>query len=601
MTQTIVCNDDIRWFEQQSKSELTMIVGQMTSLMEAIADTKHDTDARVAKLQNQGWFKRLWNTITGKNKATKEEIRRNQDKIVGYISQAVAKLLELGLIEMRAIQSLGNRINQVYAQLTEYYNEQLQMKAQITEIQEIQKQTIQSLGEIASKLDEKIESVDNYHMLRAEIEQGKYKNKSRLYSICSVLSQLDQRTINDERKIEILKVDLQRFNIAPSQSMAIKEYLSEILSLSDEEVGFIYLELCNYKDSFPANMIVETIEEYHFLSRLEKMSKRKKAVIDNILDNHDIEGNTVFAYSDIFESLIENRANSMISLDELEMTTIPSTNTNSFSSNLKHSNSKPESSTYPIPEINEGEILYWKGIQQEISSFYFPRNDYSTGNMFDERDVFKSQKGKAFFEEAAKKGNSHALFRLKLYSFISNEIPSILKKEKDAQNRQIEMEIDKAKREAAREAQIDAMIEYSHLGPISRRKMVDHAVRIRANSAGSMAKLKAELDTIQEYQDKRMNVIKHWLREHKDDDSEALFLLKIVKQHHTTFVSIDDLEDMFVHDSSLLESAALQGHIPAQYELGIKNKNEALLKKLAELGYSPLNLEQITYWYHSTI
>jgi len=36
MTQTIVCNDDIRWFEQQSKSELTMIVGQMTSLMEAM-------------------------------------------------------------------------------------------------------------------------------------------------------------------------------------------------------------------------------------------------------------------------------------------------------------------------------------------------------------------------------------------------------------------------------------------------------------------------------------------------------------------------------------------------------------------------------------
>lgn len=599
MTQTIVCNDDIRWFEQQSKSELTMIVGQMTSLMEAIADTKHDTDARVAKLQNQGWFKRLWNTITGKNKATKEEIRRNQDKIVGYISQAVAKLFELGLIEMKAIQSLGNRINQVYAQITEYYNEQLQMKAQITEIQEIQKQTIQSLGEIASKLDEKIESVDNYHMLRAEIEQGKYKNKSRLYSICSVLSQLDQRTINDERKIEILKVDLQRFNIAPSKSMAIKEYLSEILSLSDEEVGFIYLELCNYKDSFPANMIVETIEEYHFLSRLEKMSKRKKAVIDNILDNHDIEGNTVFAYSDIFESFIENRANSMISLDELEMTTIPSTNTNSFSSNLKHGNSKPESSTYPIPEINEGEILYWKGIQQEISSFYFPRNDYSTGNMFDECDVFESQKGKAFFEEAAKKGNSHALFRLKLYSFISNEIPSILKKEKDAQNRQIEMEIDKAKREAAREAQIDAMIEYSHLGTISRRKMVDHAVRIRANSAESMAKLKAEL----EYQDKRMNVIKHWLREHKDDDSEALFLLTIVKQYrpHENMCFIDVLEDFPISRRSLLELAALHGHIPAQYELGIKTQNEALLDILAELGYSPLNLEQITYWYHSTI
>ena len=33
----IVCNDDIRWFEKHSKSELTMIVGQMTFLVEAIS------------------------------------------------------------------------------------------------------------------------------------------------------------------------------------------------------------------------------------------------------------------------------------------------------------------------------------------------------------------------------------------------------------------------------------------------------------------------------------------------------------------------------------------------------------------------------------
>ena len=361
MTQTVVENDDIRWLKQHSKPELTMIVGQMTSLMEAIADTKHNTDALVAKLQNQGWFKRLWNSITGKNKATKKEIRQNQDKIVAYISQAVAKLVELGLIERQAIQSLGNRINQVYAQLTEYYNEQLYMKAQITEIQEIQNRTIQLISEIASKLDEKIESVDNYFMLRAEIEQGKYKNKSRIYAICSVLSQLDKRTINDERKIEILKIDLKRFKIIPSKKATIKEYLSEILSLSEAEVGIIYLELCNYRKSFPANIIVETIEEYHFLSRFEKMSKKKKTIINNILDNHYLEGNAVFTYSDIFENFIENRVNSAVGLDELEMNSVPSTPIDRLSSNLRQ-----EELSFPIHEEDKFKLYYEKRPTNEL-------------------------------------------------------------------------------------------------------------------------------------------------------------------------------------------------------------------------------------------
>lgn len=194
MVQSIVCGDDIRYFAQQPQSELTLIVGQMTSLLESISDLKRSTDSRVERLQNQGWFKRMWNTITGKNKATKEEIRRNQDKIVGYISESVAQLYKMNLIELQVMQSIGNRINQVYAQLTEVYNEQLQMRAQITEIQEIQQQTIRSLGEIANTLDEKIESIDNFHLLITEIQQKKYKNSNQLYGLCCVLAQLDRRT-----------------------------------------------------------------------------------------------------------------------------------------------------------------------------------------------------------------------------------------------------------------------------------------------------------------------------------------------------------------------------------------------------------------------
>ena len=449
MSQSIVCNDDIKWLEQRTPQEITMIVGQMTSLLEAISDTKKDTDAKVAKIQNQGWFKRLWNTITGKNKATKEDIRRNQDKIVGYISQAVAKLFELNLIEMQAIQSLGNRINQVYAQLTEVYNEQLQMKAQIAEIQSIQQETINSLGEIANDLDEKIESIDNFHMLTKEIEQGKYQNRSRIYSMCSVLAQLDKRTINDDRKMDILKVALQRIDIATFKNVSLKDCIMEVLSMSDEEAGTVYLELCNYRDTFPASILVEVIEEYHFLPKLEKMAKKKEVIIDKILEENNIDGSAEFSYSDILESFIENKSNTFLSLNQVpqiqmaeEGTTDSDENSNNntpgffgFIANtikdavksgevavlLSNSDESSEQKALPdtSPKIDEAEQLYWKGIYHQYEK---------------KHELTKPGLAKQYFQQAAEKGNTASFFYINYYMKSSYERKRFLESEANKGN-----------------------------------------------------------------------------------------------------------------------------------------------------------------------
>lgn len=426
MTQSIICGDDIRYLAQQPQSDLTLIVGQMTSLLESISDLKRSTDSRVEKLQNQGWFKRMWNTITGKNKATKEEIRRNQDKIVGYISESVAQLYKMNLIEMQVMQSLGNRINQVYAQLTEVYNEQLHMKAQITEIQEIQQQTIRSLGEIANTLDEKIESIDNFHLLIKEIEQGKYPSKNQLLSICCILAQLDKRTVSDARKMQILKDELQKAEIVNSNNVSIQNCIMGILAMSEDDIGKIYLELCNYTENFPANLFVETIEEYHFLSKLEKISKKKSSVIGDILDKYDIDGNAEFTYSDIFETFLDDKANSFISLDQLSLSLTSTNDTNDLIDNTDISEkindvttdlqySPPKSLTDSSAHVDEAEQLYWKGIYNEF------KRSFSCNN----GDIAKK-----YFEKATEKGHMASFFHIKYYTKSSDyEKERWLKKE----------------------------------------------------------------------------------------------------------------------------------------------------------------------------
>lgn len=328
MEQFIICND-INYIAQQPPSKITLIVGQMTSLLESISDLKRSTDNRVERLQNQSWFKRMWNTITGKNKATKEEIRRNQDKIVGYISESVAQLYKMDLIEMQVMQSLSNRINQVYAQLIEVYNEQLQMKAQIADMQEmkaqivelheIQQQTIRSLGEIANTLDEKIESIDNFHLLIKEIEQGKYPSKNQLLSICCILAQLDRRTTEDERKMNILKEALIQSGLISKKPVSLRDILMEIISLSDDKIGTVYLELSNYSDSFPVNIFIDVIETFHSPTDTDNLSKKKKVLIQSIIEKYNLESNKKLLYSDIFENLIRYKENSFVDLNSLSL------------------------------------------------------------------------------------------------------------------------------------------------------------------------------------------------------------------------------------------------------------------------------------------
>jgi hypothetical protein len=81
----LVPTEDIEYLAQQSSGQLTLIVAGMTELINSNAE-------KTAMLENQSWFQRMINSITGKNKATKEEIQRNHDKINLYVSQALIEL-----------------------------------------------------------------------------------------------------------------------------------------------------------------------------------------------------------------------------------------------------------------------------------------------------------------------------------------------------------------------------------------------------------------------------------------------------------------------------------------------------------------------------
>ena len=321
MNTQLLTGEDTRFLAQQPEYEVDIMVGQMTTLMQNITDLQNDTDDKVAQLQNQGWFKRMTNTLFGRNKATKQEIQKNNDKVMTYISQSVAQLYQMNLINERVICSLGNRMNEVYLQVTEMNQEMLTMKGQISQLMAVQQQTMEALGAFVNKLNEKIESVDNFHMMISEIQNGMYNDSSKLYNLCSILSQLDKRQMENNRKMALLKDSMEKAGIITEDEITVQECLKEIVALPQEKIGLIYLELCNFRNSFPANLFADMIEGYHFLSKMEKMSKKKEVLIQRVLDQYELDADATFSIADISESFFENKQECLINVDGLQIGT----------------------------------------------------------------------------------------------------------------------------------------------------------------------------------------------------------------------------------------------------------------------------------------
>lgn len=330
MNTQILTGEDTRFLAQQPEYEVDIMVGQMTTLMQNITDLQNDTDDKVAQLQNQGWFKRMTNTLFGRNKATKQEIQKNNDKVMTYISQSVAQLYQMNLINERVICSLGNRMNEVYLQVTEMNQEMLTMKGQISQLMAVQQQTMEALGAFVNKLNEKIESVDNFHMMISEIQNGMYNDSSKLYNLCSILSQLDKRQMEDNRKMALLKDSMEKAGIITEDNITVQECLKEIVALPQEKIGLIYLELCNFRNSFPANLFADMIEGYHFLSKMEKMSKKKEVLIQRVLDQYELDANAVFSIADISESFFESKQACLVSPEMLQIGENQHTEGNSY-------------------------------------------------------------------------------------------------------------------------------------------------------------------------------------------------------------------------------------------------------------------------------
>ena len=270
-------NEDLSFLSQQSQNKMNMIVFGMTALMD-------ETNDRVHQLESQTWFQRMSNTLTGKNKMTVNEIANNRDKINVYLSEAISCLYDQNKINENIILGLGNRLNELYAQ-------QIEIK--------------QMIGAFVTKLNQKIISIDNFHMLTEEINQGVYSAQTPIVSICRIVSLLDARTIHDSRKMEILLRAMEQNGLLSDEEVLFSAFLQELLTVSESDSGVIAMMFENAKEDYMTEIALQTVCQYYLLPDKVRKMKSKKAVVESVLRSNEIDLDCEISTKEYYESLIE--------------------------------------------------------------------------------------------------------------------------------------------------------------------------------------------------------------------------------------------------------------------------------------------------------
>lgn len=296
----LVLKEDINKVAELNSNALNTVVAQMTSLANAIVSDRDDIDSMVESLEKQAWYKRMWNTLTGKNKAAKEEIAQKKDQMTGYIIQSLGSLYEMGKISQDMVVSLGQKINDIYYQVSLNSFETLAAKEAIVQLRGM-------VGKIATELNAKIESVDNFNILNKQIEQGVYGNEKAVSAICRILSNMDNRMLSDQRKVDIIGRSMETAGIINDADTAITDIMADIAEVTDDKIGEVYLELSSMSGNFWAGLFSQVMERYTMLPKMERMAKKKDVIIRNILEKNDIDESAAFSTHDLYGSFIESR------------------------------------------------------------------------------------------------------------------------------------------------------------------------------------------------------------------------------------------------------------------------------------------------------
>lgn len=286
-----VADNFIDEFCSKNEAETSKIIAGMVAII-------NGNEEIYEKMKKQKWFERIWYTITGKNKASVQEMQRNRDVLNKYLVQMIIRICEQEAIQAAQISGLVSTMAI------------LDDKIRDTKI---------NVGKIARKLNEKIMSLDNYLSITIDINNGKYPTDQPLLSLIDIASQLDSITVNDPKRLKQLKETMESSGFSFNSRVNVRGYAEQVLSLPEEKVGRIMLFCQSFSERsrFLAYTVC-LIENYFYLGKTDRCEVQKSdEVIQAALRQSNLREDSDCVVEDMYTDLQEMASDRFSALSSL--------------------------------------------------------------------------------------------------------------------------------------------------------------------------------------------------------------------------------------------------------------------------------------------
>ena len=280
----IIPNEDIEYFLSQNQAETAKIMAGMNAIIEG-------NEQAYNALKSQKWYQRIWKGITRQNKATVDNMHKNQEKLSVYCVQALSLIIQQKSVSDSMITNLSCAL---YNTTSRIVNLELLVEG------------------FASKLNEKIISIDNYNDLITDIQNDKFDTNKPFISILDVLSRIDKRTAANPEKILRIKETLIKNNFDLNAPLSLEEITEQILTLNEDAIGRIYLLCQNHSELIYLNYCCRLIENYLYQPESNRPAIRDNAVKNALLYcglNNDVEFNFSSMYTDMQNAISNSLSN----------------------------------------------------------------------------------------------------------------------------------------------------------------------------------------------------------------------------------------------------------------------------------------------------
>lgn len=275
----------------QLKQTPNLINGDVEGIMQLLSVNEKN----LTKVESQGWFKRIWGTVSGGNKRL-EKINAKNLQIVQQLSLSlISKLEEQNMITREIITMMNGKINELaYGQL---------------ELKQFIEAVINRVADRFERVEDRIfnvESHTNFQYLLKEVEKGFYNDYPTTIALLKLTYELLQVGKLNEQQTRLLEHYVEEAKIITEDTRALSAYLIEVGNITGEEQEVLSEQL------IPVLMAVSH-PVCHALGNalafgMEDLKKRKFLRFDHKLKEIDQEIDTSIDVSshELFEILIES-------------------------------------------------------------------------------------------------------------------------------------------------------------------------------------------------------------------------------------------------------------------------------------------------------